>query len=229
MKKTRSVLKALACAATLVLGVPAGAAGAQAACGSCHALTKPDFAKTGIKERLERKAPPLWYAGNKYRDGWLAQWLQAPTRILPAGYFPNAAIRNTPEGDVPDPDKLHQHAALSGTEAAAIAAELMALKPHDALIAAVEYEPGTVAQRMGAMDFSKFKGCQACHQDAPDKGGLSGPQMYTAWQRLQPEYIVSFIKDPSAWDANTIMPRMEMNDAAIHKLADYLKLIGDAP
>jgi len=229
MKATRSVLKAMAFAAALALCAPAGAAGAQAACGSCHALTKPDFAKLGITERLERKAPPLWYAGNKYRDGWLAQWLQAPTTILAAGYFPNAAIRHTPEGDVPDAEKLHKHVALSSAEAQAIATELMALKPYDALIAAVDYEPGTVARRMGGMDFSKFKGCQACHQDAPGEGGLSGPEMYTAWKRLQPEYIVSFIAEPRAWDANTIMPRMEMNAAAIHKLADYLKLIGETP
>ena len=221
-------LKALAFAASLAVCAPAFAAGAQTACGSCHALEKPDFASLGIAERLARKAPPLWYAGNKYREGWLAQWLQAPATILAAGYFPDAAIRNTPEGDVPDPDKLHKHLALPKAEAEAIAAELMVLKPHDALIAAVDYDPGTVARRMGSMDFSKFKGCQACHQDAPGDGGLSGPEMYTAWQRLQPEYIVSFTADPHAWDANTIMPRLEMNAAAIHKLADYLKLIGGA-
>lgn len=219
-------LKILACAASLAACTPAAAAGAQVACGSCHALTRPDFAGRGIAERLERQAPPLWYAGNKYREGWLAQWLQAPTTIFPAGYFPNAAIRSTPEGDEVDPSKLHRHEALPKQEAEAIAAELMALKPHDALIAAVKHEPGTVAKRMGAMDFGKFKGCQACHQDEAGEGGLSGPEMYTAWKRLQPAYIVSFISDPRAWDANTIMPRMEMNAAAVSKLADYLKVIG---
>lgn len=217
---------ALTMATAICAPAPTHAAGAQAECGSCHSLAKPDFGSLGIAERLERKAPPLWYAGNKFRDGWLAEWLQAPTAILSAGYFPNAAIRHLPDGDVPDPDKLYRHAPLPKAQAEAIAAELMSLKPHDALIAAVKYEPGTVAKRMGAMDFNKFKGCQACHQDAPGEGGLSGPELHTAWQRLQPEYIVSFIADPRAWDPNTIMPRMEMNDAAIHKLADYLKLIG---
>lgn len=225
---TNRYLKALTLAAALAACLPAWSASAQADCGSCHALTRPDFATLGIAERLERQAPPLWYAGNKYREGWLAKWLQAPTVLLSAGYFPNAAIRSTPEGDVPDPDKLHKHIALPQAQAEAIAAELMALKPHDALVAAVKYEPGTVAKRMGSMDFGKFKGCQACHQDEAGKGGLSGPELYTAWQRLQPEYIVSFITDPHAWDANTIMPRMEMNAAAANKLADYLKLIGGA-
>src|SRR5690606_16269403 len=114
-RQMTSYLKALTLAADLAAGTPAGtagAAGAHAECGSCHALTKPDFATLGITERLERQAPPLWYAGNKYREGWLAKWLQAPTVLLSAGYFPNAAIRSTPEGDVPDPDKLHKHVAL---------------------------------------------------------------------------------------------------------------------
>ena len=224
----KALMKVLVLMAGVAAGAPAAAAGAQAACGACHALTAPDFDKVGIAERLERKAPPLWFAGNKYRDGWLAQWLQAPVPIHAAGYFPNAAIRHTPEGDVVDPTRLHQHAALPRDEAEAIAAELMALKPNDALIEAVQYTPGTVARRMGAMDFRKFKGCQACHQDAAGEGGLSGPELYTAWQRLTPAFIASFTADPHAWDRNTIMPRMEMNAPAIGKLADYLKLIGGA-
>lgn len=221
------LFKVMAIAAGLAVCAPAPAGEAETRCGGCHALTAPDVAARGIAERLERKAPPLWYAGNKYREGWLASWMQAPVTILPAGYFPNAAIRQTPEGDVPDPDKLHRHEPLPAALAESIAAELMALRPHDALIAAVSYTPGTLALRMGTMDFRKFKGCQSCHQDAPGEGGLSGPELHTAWQRLEPAYMASFIADPKAWDANTIMPRMEMNEAAVNKLVDYLRLIGD--
>lgn len=219
-------LSALALALGLAAGVPTSAAESEARCGGCHQLAAPDIETLGIVERLERKAPPLWYAGNKYREGWLARWLQEPVTVLPAGYFPNAAIRNTPEGDVLDPERLHRHEPLPAAEAEAVAAELMALKPHDALMAAASYTPGTLALRMGTMDFRKFKGCQSCHQDAAGEGGLSGPELYTAWQRLQPEYITSFIADPKAWDANTIMPRMDMNEAAVGKLVDYLRLIG---
>ncbi|HWK52747.1 MAG TPA: cytochrome C [Hyphomicrobiales bacterium] len=219
-------LKVLALGAAIAAAMPAGAADAQSSCGGCHALSEPDFATLGVVERLQRQAPPLWFAGNKYKEGWLEQWLQAPTTILPAGYFPNAAITHTDEGDVVDPAKLHQHDALSAADAKAVADELMALKPHDDLIAAMNYEPGNLALRMGTMDFRKFKGCQACHHDAEGDGGFSGPELYTAWQRLQPAFIASFITDPRAWDTNTIMPQMEMNEAAVYKLVDYLRLIG---
>lgn len=220
-------LHGMALAAAVLLAPALHAQDATQACAACHALSEPDTATLGISERLQRQAPPLWYAGNKYQEAWLVDWLQAPTPLHPAGYFPgNTALVHTPEGDVPDTEQRHQHEALSAADAEAVAAELMALRPHDALISAVDYSPGNLALRMGTMDFRKFKGCQACHQDAEGEGGFSGPELHTAWQRLQPAYIVSFISDPKAWDANTIMPRMDMNAAAVHKLADYLRLIG---
>lgn len=221
------LLHGMALAAAVLLTPVLAAQEATQACAACHALSEPDFATLGVRERLERQAPPLWFAGNKFREEWLLAWLQDPQPLRPAGYYPaNMAIIHTPEGDVPDPAQLYRHSPLSAAEAQAVASELMALRPHDALIAAVDYTPGKVAQRMGSMDFRKFKGCQACHQDEEGEGGFSGPELYTAWQRLQPAYIVSFISDPRAWDYNTIMPQMEMNAAAVHKIADYLKLIG---
>lgn len=203
-----------------------GAATAQQQCAACHALTEPDFAALGIAERLERKAPPLYYAGNKYRAEWLQQWLQEPQRIFPAGYFPNAALISTEEGDIVDTANLPQHLALDAATAEEVSAYLMTLRARDALVADLSYTEGKQALRMATMDFRKFKGCDSCHQDAAGEGGFSGPVLYNAWQRLQPTYMLSFIKDPRAWDTNTIMPRMEMTDAAVSKLVDYLRMTG---
>ena len=223
------ILKVMVAAAGwLVVSLSHGAEAEEvvARCAACHALEAPDYAELGIAERLERQAPPLYFAGNKYRGEWLQQWLQAPHNIFPAGYFPNAAIRSTAEGDVPDSEALYRHEPLSGEQAETVAGYLMSLRPHDELVSSVNYSPGNLALRMGTMDFRKFKACDSCHQDAPDEGGFSGPVLHDAWQRLQPEYIASFIKDPTAWDPNTIMPLLEMNDAAVNKLVDYLRLIG---
>lgn len=224
------LIKTLASAFGLLVSIQALADGASTAneqCAACHALTAPDFAALGIGERLARKAPPLFYAGNKYREEWLQQWLQQPQTLFPAGYFPNAAaVQSTDEGDVPDTAALLQHPALDAGAATEVAAYLMTLRPYDALVAAAPYTEGKTALRMATMDFRKFKGCDSCHQDAADSGGFSGPVLHDAWQRLQPEYMLSFIRDPHAWDPNTIMPKMDMNDAAVNKLVDYLRLIG---
>ncbi|MGQ9426549.1 hypothetical protein ACXYTJ_10870 [Gilvimarinus sp. F26214L] len=195
-------------------------------CAACHAMERPDFEALGKSERLQRQAPPLYYAGNKYRPEWLKSWLQEPTRIYPVGYFPQLAVTSTPEGDMPDPSALQEHMKLEPEAAGQVATALMALRPHDDLIESDNYTPGSVSPRMGMMDFRKFKGCNACHQDAIDEGGLSGPVVYNAWERLQPAFISSFVQNPRAWDPNTIMPVPQMNEAAVHKLVNYLKVIG---
>jgi cytochrome c2 len=105
----------------------------------------------------------------------------------------------------------------------------MSLRPFDALVAAQAYEPGTIALRLGQMNFSKFKGCDSCHRDSPDVGGISGPELYTAWERLQPAFISAYISDPTAWDPHTMMPRGSLAPEEVYKLANYLKAVAEAP
>lgn len=193
-------------------------------CATCHRLQ--DEPGDDATARLDRRAPPLYFAGNKFREEWLQDWLQAPEALRPAGYFPAVDVQQTEDGDRVDPDSLPAHPALSEAEATAVAGYLMTLTARQDLIDADSYEPGTVSPRMGMMDFRKFKGCNACHQDAPDKGGVSGPTLHDAWQRLQPAYLSSFISDPTAWDPGTIMPVPDMNESAVHRLVHYLRAIG---
>lgn len=202
------------------------AADVQQQCAACHALTH-DYATQDIVERDARKAPPLDYAGNKFNRDWLVGWLQNPTRIRPAGAFPPAHVKPSPDGDVIDESTLQAHVKLSEEQAVAFADYLMTLQPLTQLIEATTYEPGTIAERMGKMNFGKFKGCDACHQDSPKSGGLSGPELYTAWQRLQPAFIASYIADPVGWDPHTMMPEGDANADAVAKLANYLKVIGE--
>jgi cytochrome c2 len=217
--------------AALAFGVSSGAQGdvgadVQKQCGVCHALAAPDAA-AGPAERAQRKGPPLHFAGNKFRRDWLVAWLQAPTTLRPAGIFPPAMVKPGPKGDAVDAASLPKHAAIPAAQAAAVADHLMSLRPFDKLIQAEQYEPAAIAARMGQMNFGKFKGCDGCHKDAPDRGGVSGPELYTAWQRLQPAFISSYIANPVAWDPHTMMPKGDANATAVHKLADYLKVIGE--
>lgn len=212
----------------LVAGpVPAAADGealVRERCADCHQLDEPGAMDVG--SRLQRVAPPLYFAGNKFRREWLVEWLQEPDRLRPAGYLPAVPVTTTEGGDVVREDDLGRHMALSASDAELAADHLMGLTARQSLIDADGYEPGSVALRMGMMDFRRFKGCDACHQDAPDSGGVSGPRLYDAWQRLQPAFISSFIANPTGWDSMTLMPVPPMNEAAVHKLVDYLHTIG---
>lgn len=218
---------------TTVTAAPLLAAGGDTAafveenCGGCHALEKPDYESMTLADRAERGGPPLYYAGNKFRAEWLEKWLQEPERIRPAGDYPPAHIETTADGDRIDTDSLEPHPGLDAERAKAVADYLMTLTPYDDRLAEVSYEPGNISWRMGQMTFGRFNNCIACHQDEPDFGGVSGPKLYNAWDRLQPKFIASYIEDPTAWDPHTLMPAADLNDEVIGKLADYLKVIAE--
>lgn len=193
----------------------------QGDCAACHNIKGPT-AQT-LKAVFEKKAPDLFYAGNKFRQEWLVSWLQKPTRIRPAGMFHGEHIKVGVKGDEIDTSTLTPHPALSKADATSVAAELMKLKPHDDLIVKEKVEPGTISMQMGEMAFDKFLGCMACHLIEPEYGGLSGPELYTAAKRLQPQYMLSFIRSPQAWDPKSMMPNKNLSDANIQKMARYLE------
>lgn len=220
-----AVLSIVGIAPVVQAADPAQMTAAQ--CGGCHQLKGP--ASDSLQVRRDRKGPPLFYAGNKFREDWLVGWLQKPVRLRPAGDFAPAHVKASPKGEVVDPTTLGDHPVLDAGTAKEVASHLMTLRPNDALLAKEAYTPGGISPRMGAMDFVKFKGCGACHKDTPKYGGVSGPELYTAWQRLQPAFIVSYIRDPKAWEPRSLMPNQHLNDGAIHKLANFLKVIGKIP
>jgi mono/diheme cytochrome c family protein len=195
----------------------------QKECSSCHNLTGP--AAQTLKEAFAKKGPDLFYAGNKYRQEWLVSWLQKPERIRPAGMYYGNHIKPGAKSDEIDPATLKDHDALSKADATAVAAELMKLKPHDDLIAKEKIEPGSIIKQMGEMNFDKFWGCMACHLIEPEYGGLSGPELYTAGKRLQPEFIASFIRNPQAWEPKTWMPNKQVSEGSIQKFVQYLDLL----
>lgn len=200
----------------------------QKECAACHQMSGP--ATTNLSAREDRTGPPLFFAGNKFKKVWLETWLQRPTRIRPAGDYPAGHIHQDDAGDTVDAKTLKDHPKVAAQEARDLAGYLMTLTPNSALTAKeAGYKPGSVPARMGAMDFVKFKGCGGCHKDTPKYGGFSGPELFTAWQRLQPAFIVSYIRDPAKWEPRSLMPNKHLNDEAIHKLADYLRTIGDKP
>ena len=219
----------------LLLALLLGAAGAACAadgrallegqCAGCHSLAGP--APSTLEQLWARKGPDLFYAGNKYREDWLKAWLQAPTRIRPAGEFYPDHIRRGAKSDEIDSASLAAHVQLAPADAAAVSAELMRLRPLDRLTAAEKLEPGTVSKSMGEMAFDKFLGCMACHEIEPGYGGASGPELYSAGRRLQPEFIASFIRNPQAWDPKTWMPNKHVSDPNIVKLVRYLAVLSE--
>ncbi len=190
-------------------------------CVSCHALEK-NTPQT-LKSLWERKGPDLSFAGVKYKAEWLKQWLQNPTRIRPAGmFYGNHIIKGTKSDEI-DSAGLVKHPQLSQKDAIAVTNVLMKLKQNQHLITTGDYKPGSISMTLGEMMFDKFKGCLACHQIEPGYGGLSGPEVYTAAKRLQEDYLISFMRNPQAWEPKSIMPNKHLKESDLQKLVHYLR------
>jgi len=189
-------------------------------CTSCHDLKGP--APATLAKLWQRKAPDLFYAGNKYRQSWLEGWLQNPKRIRPAGMFYMDHIKPGEKRDVVDESTLVKHLKLSKEDALSVAAALAELQPNSALIDAEKHDPQLSPGPLGEMMFDKFFGCMSCHQIEPGFGGLSGPEVYTAGLRLKPEFMLSYIRNPKAWDPKTWMPNKHVPDMSIQKMVNYM-------
>ena len=192
-------------------------------CQSCHDLSKQ--APDTLKKLWQRKAPDLSSAGIKYKSAWLKEWLQNPTRIRPAGLFYGNHIKAGKKIDEIDSASLVKHPQLSGEQSAQVVEMLMTLKQNQDLVKAGEYKPGTIPMMLGEMMFDKFKGCLACHQIEPGYGGLSGSEMYTAANRFQEDYLISFMRNPQAWEPKSIMPNKNLKERDLQKLVHYLSAL----
>lgn len=189
-------------------------------CGACHALTKP--ADPSFERIRTRKAPDLWYAGDKFNADWMTGWLQDPKPIRPAGYPYFAHIRKGTDHDEVDPSTITPHLKLSAADAAAATTALMALKGPPDFIPAGRFKGDMSGARMGALYFNKLRGCSSCHQGEDGKGGLSGPELTDAGRRLRPDFIVAYTEDPQRIDPHIWMPTLKLKDTDLQRITAYI-------
>lgn len=214
-------MRARACAtATVLLVLLAGSADDQVSrgralaeqkCASCHAFSQ----QADVYAMVLRDGPALVHAGNKFRREWLVTWLQAPKRIRPAGHLPFRYTVSTGEGDRVADSLIPPHPAVTREEAEAIASWLATLRRPLTAIPAAEGEPVR-----GEVHFQKILGCAACHRLGND-GGPSAPELDTAPERLDEQWLRAFVFDAPAW-APATMPRATMRGAQLAALADYI-------
>ncbi len=190
-------------------------------CTSCHDVAGP--APRTFEGVLSRKAPDLYYAGSKFNRAWLTGWLQNPSIIRRAGVMLLNHIE-TREGK----DRLAEAtvtpcpANLGPEEAEAVATYLMTLK--DSAMRTGVVDPAKAFRRSKALRlFRKQLPCVGCHTIRTGKrvmGGISGPDLTGAGQRLNPDWVYARIENPQYWDPKTWMPRIEMS----HRKRELLTL-----
>lgn len=199
----------------------------EEACAACHSIS--NNSNITLSQRLEERAPTLFYAGNKFNPDWLESWLINPKRLRPGGHFFLDNVIVTEDGDAIDESKLTEHIAVNAVQAKQLTEYLMAQTPKSDLIALENVTLGKANRALGEKDFHKFKGCGSCHQSEDGYGGVSAPELYSSMNRLQPAFISSYIRYPEKWDPKTLMPNRHLNESSIEKLLNYLNLITEQP
>lgn len=184
-------------------------------CSSCHSLEA--SGSLDPEELVLAQGPTLAYAGSKFKAEWLQKWLVTPYRLRQAGYLSYRHVVSTATGDRIDERTLLPHPALVPVQAKSVADYLGKLKkdptpyPWDTAGTAIRVQ----------VHFEKILGCGSCHQAQPGQGGLSGPELYTAFERLDPKWTASFIAEPNYWTA-VPMPKLSVRGDQLTAISDYL-------
>ena len=190
-------------------------------CTSCHDVTGP--APTTYEDILSRKAPDLFYAGSKFNRPWLVAWLQRPTAIRRAGVmFLNHVADEGGKDRIVEEFVKPCTANLSPAQAETVANHLMTLK--DSAMKTGVVEIGKKLRKHKAYRlFTKQLPCIGCHRikfGKREMGGVSGPDLTGAGDRLNPDWIYARIENPQYWDPKTWMPRIAMS----HRKREMLTL-----
>ena len=177
-------------------------------CGSCHRLENTDKVSTG---------PDLHYAGNKFQPEWLKQFLQNPEVIRPAG-----VITGFLQGSRKNP-----HSSFSEKDANTLADSLMALKISGPTLAPVATEPLSKGLRAKIKyQFERTFSCISCHQSlnlaGKVRGGISGPSLVNAGNRLQADWVANWLNTPEAYTEKSRMPRYKMDVSTRTEFSQFL-------
>ncbi len=197
-----------------------GSAGAMAApalvkekqCDTCHRFAQ------GPAEK-ERTGPDLFFAGDKFQKKWLENFLQHPEAIRLAGHTRDPVFLNGKPHTGP-------HPALNPGEARQMTDYLMSLttlKETPPLnLPALSKGKRVRVKILFERDYS----CIACHQSynltRQPRGGVSGPSLIDAGNRLRPEWVYQWLKNPKAFAAQGRMPLYRFDEDTLKQLTQYL-------
>ena len=166
----------------------------RAACFACHEIKN-------LPGR-ERIAPNLDTVGSKVHPEWLKTWLMNPRAYLK--------------------DTLMPDYGLDDRQALAITAYLMTLKEPDIEVGDLE-QPQESSPVDGAQLFEN-SACEDCHSVRGSVGfeGIIAPDLTSIGDKVKPDWLVRWLKNPSHYQPGTIMPGFGFTDQEAITLAGYL-------
>ena len=143
--------------------------------------------------------PNLTELGSKVNTVWLYQWLMAPKDYRPSARMPDFM--------------------LDESEAKAIASYLWQNSEGFDAGDAEEFDDETIDD--GAYIFESV-GCLACHSEIEEDGQVHGPNLARIGEKVNFEYLVSWLLNPKLHQPNTTMPNFRLDEESARLLAAFL-------
>ena len=183
-------------------------------CSQCHRFLAEDSSPA-------ENAPDLFYAGDKFQPAWLVQFLQSPKVIR--------KIRVTSDQKllVIDGEKNKPHPRLNAQAAKQMAEYLSSLKLPGLADGVVDTEPLSKGTRVKVkILFERNHSCIACHEGinlaGKPRGGISGPSLASAGNRLNADWLFHYLKTPEKFVEKRRMPQYQLDDETLGLLTRYL-------
>ena len=179
-------------------------------CSACHRLSKVG---------KEKKGPDLFYAGNKFQNAWLEEYLQNPVTLRKTGTI------NSPNFLKGGLQNLQQHPILNKNDAVNITQELMEMTlpglPEEQINPLTK---GQIAKTK--YEFERTFSCISCHQSlnlaGKARGGISGPSLINAGNRLKESWVANWLKNPKIFSNKSRMPVYKMDNETRLRFTKYI-------
>ncbi|MCP5007037.1 MAG: c-type cytochrome [Planctomycetes bacterium] len=143
--------------------------------------------------------PSLTELGSKVNADWLYNWLMGPKSYRASTRMPNFMLEEE--------------------DAKAIASYLWQNSEGFDAGEHEEFDDETIDE--GAYIFESV-GCLACHSDIEEDGKVHGPNLANIGEKVNFEYLVSWLLDPKSHQPNTSMPNFRLDDESARFLAAFL-------
>ncbi len=218
----------------------------QASCGTCHYADLPQTPQlTRGRELLgelncqgchrlpgiERPAmlgPDLTNIGTKVSREWIYKWLKEPRTIVDKDG--NVAVNGYETEEEPRMPKFRltetELRGLSGYLSVQKARAVAPYKIDARVVTAWSKNPELIPQ--GELRFRQMF-CSTCHSLAVTRagetkliGGDIGPELTKVGSKVNPDWLVTWLRDPQGYLPHTRMPRYGWSDEDLFKVTQYI-------
>ena len=178
-------------------------------CASCHRLSQ--------KEN-EKKGPDLFYAGNKFKTPWLEKYLQNPVSLRKAGTIHNPGFLKG--------EHENKHPSLRKEEAQKITQELMEMTLPNLSTKEIQNTLTKAQIAKTKYEFERPFSCISCHQSlnlaGKPRGGISGPSLVNAGNRLLANWVAIWLKKPEIFSEKSRVPIYKMDNETRLRFTQFI-------